>query len=46
MYRVGYPILEGEVHMVGEVAIATVKWWAALATCICVECVALHMSGC
>ena len=48
--QVGCPILEewmgGEVHMAGEVVIATVKWWAALATSICVECVALHMSGC
>ena len=49
MYRRGCPILEeqvgDEVHMVGEIAIATVKWWAALAIGICVECMALHTSG-
>ena len=50
MYRVGYSILEewmgSEVHMVGEVVIATVQWWASVATRKPVECVALHMSRC
>ena len=50
MYKVGYPTLEewvgSEVHMVGEVVIATVQWWAAVATRKPVECVFLHTSGC